>query len=322
MNLTFEMGVAPGLGLEVSPALVAFGELLLLPYPAMRDVIDAEVGDNPALERDEDAGCPFCRSGPRMRCPLCRPPARKRGEPGFDVLAEVPAAESDVDVLLRAVRLETPTADAPVVEHVIGSLDRHGLLGRSPAEIAADLGVARERVERVLDVVRSVGPPGVGATSAAECLLLQLDACGVEGPCADLARVVLARHLPALAKGHLAVIAEQVGVTRAQVRDVVDLVRLRLRPHPAFHGTGSVDPPRIVPDLIIRFDGDDPAVELVERSLTRLTVRTGAGDGSVAGARAFCAQLRDRWQTLWRVGDLVARRQRSSCATGRPPSSR
>ena len=106
--------------------------------------------------------------------------------------------------------------------------------------MAAELAVAESRVAHVLDVIRSVGPPGVGATGTAECLLLQLDACGLEGACVELARTVLADHLPALARGHFAAIAAVLGVSRAEVRGVLEFIRHRLRPYPAFHGTGSV----------------------------------------------------------------------------------
>lgn len=67
--------------------------------------------------------------------------------------AEVPdraAAEPDTHALLRAVRLETGAAEAPIVEYLVDSLDEHGLLDRSYAQLAAELGVAEAVVARLL----------------------------------------------------------------------------------------------------------------------------------------------------------------------------
>ena len=70
-----------------------------------------------------------------------------------------------------------------------------------------ELGVAEAAVRRVLEVIRRSGPPGIGATSIAECLLLQLDALDLADDGARLARAVIAEHLPALARGHFSSIA-------------------------------------------------------------------------------------------------------------------
>jgi RNA polymerase sigma-54 factor len=43
MTVGFAFAMAPRVGLEVSPALVTFSELLLLPYSAMQAVIEDEL---------------------------------------------------------------------------------------------------------------------------------------------------------------------------------------------------------------------------------------------------------------------------------------
>jgi RNA polymerase sigma-54 factor len=323
LSLTLEMAMAPRLGLEVSPALVAFSEFLLLPYPAMQSLVEDELSANPALERLDADGCPVCRGGWRRRCPVCSLPSR--GPDGRS--GEVPeraAAEPGTHALLRAVRLETGGADAPIAEYLVGSLDGHGLLDRSCAELAAELGVAEAAVARVLDVIRRNGPPGLGATSVSECLVLQLDALGLDDDRARLARAVIAGHLPALARGHFASIAAALGVSRAQVQEVLDLVRRRLRPYPAFDGNTPAVAGYIVPDVVVR-EHDTVAgtftVELVEPARTRLGIRPGlrraeAGAGAVSRARSFLAQLQDRWDTLARVATYAVERQRAFLLDG------
>jgi RNA polymerase sigma-54 factor len=162
---------------------------------------------------------------------------------------------------------------------------------------------------RVLDVIRRVGSPGVGATSVAECLLLQLDALGIDD---DLTRAVVTNHLPALARGHFASIARALGVARADVERVLELIRRRLRPYPAFDGNVPAVTAYVVPDVVVT---PTFGVELVEPALTRLHVRPNTG-GTAARATSFLAFLHDRWATLRRVVEYTVERQREFLTSG------
>ncbi|XVU29547.1 hypothetical protein ACQPZJ_21460 [Actinoplanes sp. CA-054009] len=308
MSVSFELAMTPRFGLEVSPALIAFGELLMLPYAALRDTVEDELSANAELERLETGECPVCRGSWAARCPLCGVPSAG----SFEGPPDVPDRDTDVAALRRLVRAEVPAADRWLADYLVDCLDQHGLFDRDPASLAADLGVAAERVAGVVGVIRRCGPPGVGATGAAECLLLQLEALRL--PDDTIARAVIAGHLAALGRGHFAAIAETLGTSRDQVRAVLDLIRRRLRPYPAFDGGAAPAASYVVPDVVIRADGDGFRVELVEAALLRLRARSG-GPGSAA-ARMFLSQLRDRWATLRRVVEHVARRQHAFLAHG------
>lgn len=311
--------MTPRFGLEVSPALIAFSELLMLPYSEMQKVVEDELHDNVALERSEPRDCPVCRGVRSIRCPVCCADQPSRG-PGSHPLGEVgdlALKEPDTHALLRVVLLETVARDAPIVEYLIDSLDEHGLLDRSPTQLAADLGVDQETVERLIEAIRRAGPPGVGATSVSECLLLQLDALDAHDPTAKLARLVIRDHLPALAKRRFPAIAATLGCSRADVEQVLDLIRKRLRPYPAFDGNRAPVARYVVPDVVVREHGELPGVftvELVEPALTRLRVRPGLP--SASQARSFLGRPRDRWDTLRRVAEYTVERQRGYLAAG------
>jgi RNA polymerase sigma-54 factor len=315
LSLTFELTMAPRLGMEVSPALVAFGELLMLPYPAMQDVVEDELQSNADLERLEPGECPVCGGSWRRRCPVCGVPSGSGSASGAaGPVPDVPAREPDSEVLRRAVRAETHPADAVAVDYLIDNLDRHGLLDRTCAQLAADLGRSEADVSRLLRIVRRCGPPGVGATSVAECLVLQLDALGLPPERTALARRVITGHLAALGRGHFAAIADALGTSRDAVAGVLELIRQRLRPYPAYDGTAAGGTPYVTPDVVIRARAGGFTVELVETSTTRLGVRAG-GPGAAA-ARAFLTLLRDRRDTLRRVTEYAVRRQREFLAGG------
>jgi RNA polymerase sigma-54 factor len=331
MSFTFELAMAPRCGLEVSPALVAFGELLMLPYAGMQAVIEDELCTNGALERLDPGDCPICRGAWRTRCPVCSVPAHVGGvDHRFGGTTEMVAAEPDTQVLLHAVRLETSTADAPIVEYLVNSLDRHGFLDRSCSQIAAELGIDEAVVAHIVAVIRRCGPPGVGATSVSECLLLQLDALGMDDDRARLARAVISHHFRALARGHFSSSATALGVSRGEIEKVLDLIRRRLRPYPAFEGNVPETASFVVPDIVVRAHDQIAGgftVELVEPAMMRLGLRrpprkgAGAPGGdaaqcSVSRARSFVGQLHERWDTLRRVAEYAVERQREFLVNG------
>jgi RNA polymerase sigma-54 factor len=210
--------------------------------------------------------------------------------------------------------LEVSGADGLIAEYLVDSLDHHGLLDRPVAQFAAELGVPASTVARVLAIVRRCAPPGVGATSVNECLLLQLDALELEDDRIRIARAVIRDHLADLARGRFASIASSLGVRRCDVRWVLDLIRDKLRPYPAFDGNAPTVTSYAVPDVVVRVDEDQFVVELVEPALTRL--RVCRGGASVPRARSFLAQLRDRWDTLRRVAEYAVHRQRGFLLEG------
>ena len=224
LSLTLEMAMAPRLGLEVSPALIAFSEMLPLPLVAMQSVVEDELGANAALERLDAEDCPICRSAWRARCPVCsalvRPGTRQPVSPtlpdgGGDRAGHACPAPG------RAPGDQRRRLADRRVPH------RQPRRARPPGSAA---GAARRRARRrrvdrpacALEVIRGSGPPGIGATNVAECLLLQMDALGLADDRARLARAVIAEHLPALARGHFSSIAAALGVTRAQVQKVLE----------------------------------------------------------------------------------------------------
>jgi RNA polymerase sigma-54 factor len=173
-----------------------------------------------------------------------------------------------------------------------------------------------------VDVVREIGPPGIGATTVSDCLLLQLDALGLNDACARLARAVIADHLPALARGRFAAIAKTLGVSKAEVEQALAFIRERLRPYPEFEGNASSRSSYVVPDVVIREHPEIAGaftVELVEPALIRLGIRSDrrtAADGSISRARSFVAHLRDRWDTLRRVAEYAVEQQGAFLVAG------
>jgi RNA polymerase sigma-54 factor len=318
----------PQLELRVSPELIAYAGLLALPALELEQAVERELALNPALERVEPPVCAFC--GEPLddgRCLVCaRPPRQTEFEPPIEVAtaAEPSAAEAflaDVRPLVRA-------DDVAVLEHVVGSLDERGFIDATPDEVAARLELPRERVDRVLCVVRRHGPAGIAPTDVRECLLLQLDLLDGE-PEVPLVRAVVAAHLERLAFGHWHAIAEALGVTRQEVASAADFIRTRLRPSAPLEPPEYAAPaPPVLPDVIVHERDDSSGtfvVELVEPRRLCLVVASSYGDADLrqldpkaraqveeqlAQARSFLRRLDRRWQTMRTVAEVIVERQR------------
>ncbi len=182
LSFALEMAMAPKVGLEVSPALVVFGELLTLPCAAMQSVVERELSANAALERVGRRRVPDLPGHLADPLPGVLGPGPPRGgdarslEAGDSAAAEpdtpgAAARGADGDQRRRRPDRRVPDRQ-PRRARPAGSVVR----ARSPPSC----GVAGSAVASVLDVVRRCGPPGVGATSVAECLLLQLDALDLD----------------------------------------------------------------------------------------------------------------------------------------------
>jgi RNA polymerase sigma-54 factor len=319
------------LELRTSPAVIAASVMLELPSLALESLVQDALDANPLLERLDSAECPACQDRWPTRCPVCSPAVSSGAVNGgaggpASLHADRPAPETEGQDLLKLVRMAVRTSDVPIAEYIVASLDHHGLLDQTPREIARVLGTSESSVLRVLSAVRQNGPPGLGATSAAECLLLQLDSLDtVDAAARSVAFAVIADHLPALAKGHFGSIASALGVDRHRVVEVLELIREQLRPYPSFDGCDPCSTARVVPDLVIS-EGDRPGVyevELVEPRRLRVrivpnwaavleaTSTDAAPDlrARMLEARRLLGELRDRWETVRLVACCTVERQ-------------
>ena len=126
--------------------------------------------------------------------------------------------------------------DRNIATFIIGSLDEDGYLRRDLDSLVDDLafraGVEceKEDVERMLKVVQSLDPAGVGARDLRECLLLQLRAMK---PTADvkLATDILNKDFDSFAGKHYAKIMQSRGISEQQMKAALKVI-LRLNPSP------------------------------------------------------------------------------------------
>ncbi len=233
--------------------------LLSLNVEDLGEKLHSLLAENPALELSEPQRCPQCLRPLRgeMPCPACSRPApgQAEGEPvvflshrwetpdlpgGAASSAEalVPEeyqpAERDLGVhILRQIAADLAPADRPLAAHILTSLDEDGLLSVTPLEIARYQHVPPARVEAVLRLIQRADPPGTGAASPREALLVQLEVLAETRPVPPLARRAIREHLEHLGRHQLHEMALSLGISLREAEDIARFIRQNLNPYPA-----------------------------------------------------------------------------------------
>lgn len=226
--------------------------------------LHTELAHNPALEMLDSRHCPECgRKLARHPCPHCARAgadeplvyftapehAHYRPAPSDDSrdAYEPTAADTLEGYVLQQIApaLATP-AERQLAVYLLGQLDEDGLLTESPAEAAWFNRVPLACVERVLALIQHADPPGLGAATPTQALLIQLEGLRDRHPPARLetARAALTRHADLLAHRDWGALGRALGLTRLQAERLAGFIQRNLNPYPAraFWGREAVRP--------------------------------------------------------------------------------
>lgn len=182
---------------------------------------------------------------------------------GFDNFA---AAGPSLAEFLQQQAMHLPLLDRAIALHLIASIDESGYLLESIEEVSERLSIDVAEVGRVLGIVQSFEPTGVGARNLSECIALQ----AIEADRYDPPMAMLIANLDLVARGdlpHLRRICEVDG------EDLSDMLR-ELRnydPKPGLRYGGDRSVP-IVPDVFVRRTAKGWKVELNSATLPRLII--------------------------------------------------
>jgi RNA polymerase sigma-54 factor len=136
--------------------------------------------------------------------------------------------------------------DRKVAEVLIGHIDDFGFLQSSPEEITQSTGIPLGDLKRVLEVIQTFHPVGVGARDLRDCLLIQLRRLGKE---ASLEYRIVSSYLHDLGKHRFPEIARRLGTTLEQVQRCANFIST-LDPKPGQIFTA--DPNNyVLPDVLV-----------------------------------------------------------------------
>jgi len=217
-----------------------------------------------------------------------------------------------------------------LAEYLIYSLDDKGYLAESLEEMAEAYGVAAvtaDDVAMVLDDLRRIAHPAIGAHDLKDSLLLQIDALPVED---SLVRTLVEDHLEDITTNRLPRIAKATGASIEEVKDAIDAIR-HLDPYPG-SAFGSEMATVITPDVVVEEVDGRYEVRLTRARVPELTVsRTyrkmlgeiSKGDAGYdflrkryEAARWFIDALHQRQSTLERIARAIFERQQEFLERG------
>ncbi len=172
--------------------------------------------------------------------------------------------------------LETQLREAPlnptemkIGEYMIGLIDRNGYLRHTRDQIADLLKIDTAVVERVVRVIQTMDPPGVGAFDLRECLLIQ---ARDEGFHDDAVTVIIDRHLEDLAGNKLPAIAKATGYELEEVQAAVEAIK-SFNPKPGATFPSGGDEIYVTPDVFIqKTEEGEYVATLNERDMPRLRI--------------------------------------------------
>lgn len=155
-----------------------------------------------------------------------------------------------------------------VLQYLVGSLDERGYLAKDSQTICDELTFGEsifmepDELDRLIHILQSFEPRGIGARDLRECLLLQL-----EVPAKERAQLPLVKRLAHkvirdmyddMLNGHWRRIQDELDVTDDTVKEIQQTIRhLNFRPGSMLNESIQSAAPTIIPDFYLTVEVDD-----------------------------------------------------------------
>jgi RNA polymerase sigma-54 factor len=212
-------------------------------------------------------------------------------------------------------------------EAVIGNLDENGLLQNGAGEIALETQATPAEVEKIIALVKTFHPVGVGAGSLAECLIMQAERIGAASP---LIASIIRLHLDALAHKQYQQIAKALNATPAEVQTAAEIIAT-LEPKPG-QMFGENRTQYVLPDVIVKKFNNEYIVMLNDDRIPHLRINKlyrnlmNQQDATsetreyvkdkVKGGLWFIKNIQQRQQTIYNIATDIVNQQREFLDNG------
>ncbi|MDF1672655.1 MAG: RNA polymerase factor sigma-54 [Vicingaceae bacterium] len=168
--------------------------------------------------------------------------------------------------------------DHTIALHLIGSLDESGYLRRDIDAIVDDLAFTQnviteaDHISKILQIIQHFDPPGVGAKSLQECLLLQLKRKKDSSLIMRNAIEIIENYFDAFTKKHYSKITEALSISEENLKEVLDEI-LKLNPKPGNSLSDSAKVVQhVVPDFNLTIENGEIGLTLNGRNAPDLKV--------------------------------------------------
>ncbi len=330
--------------LALAPQLIQSLKMLQMPVMKLEQTIRMELATNPLLEEIE----------------VLEQETDENVEPEFDVAEEVEKDKEDVDwdeflyddeegykvrehreqseeifegsatrtatlydhLLEQLSFLKLSKEEHLIGEYIVGNVAPDGYLTISVPEMASELDVEPEMIEKVLAMIQRFDPVGVASRDLRESLLIQLREKDMED---TLAYRIVDEHINELDRKSLLQISKMMGVSAEKAQAAMAIIKT-LSPKPVQGRFDSGAMP-VVPDLIVERIGDEFVVFHNDAYIPRLRINASyrglikRGSSSSQDTKKYIRQkleqarwllnsINQRRSTMIRVMEAIIERQR------------
>ncbi|AGF58865.1 RNA polymerase sigma-54 factor [Clostridium saccharoperbutylacetonicum] len=155
-----------------------------------------------------------------------------------------------------------------ICKYIIESLDYRGYLEISTKELAEELTISEEIVEKALTVVQGLEPYGIGARNIQECLLIQSIKLNVFD---NIIEKMILNHLENIAENKYEAVGKALNISPREAQRYGDLIK-RLEPKPSRGFYTGEEVNYIIPDAEVKNVDGEFFILMNESVLPRLMV--------------------------------------------------
>ena len=165
--------------------------------------------------------------------------------------------------------------EKPLCEFLIGSIDESGYLRREVDDIIDDLAftqnivTAKDDIISVLKKIQDLDPPGVGARSLQECLLIQLNKKTDQKESILNSIRIIESEFELFSKKKFSKLSEKLNLSDNELKASIDEIS-KLNPKPGGSISSEFSNNTIIPDFILKIEDGKLIVELNKRNSPEL----------------------------------------------------
>ena len=252
-------------------------------------------------------------------------------EPQENRITTMPPLTDQLYDQLKITELEGQ--DVEIANFIIGNIDDRGYLTCSTHDIAEAIQLPEGEVERVLEVIQTFDPPGIGARDLRECLIIQLEQ-QTNNKGAVIALQMVRNHMDDLTRRRFSRITRAMGISNNDLKIAMDVVE-KLQPNPGTTSTSDysglltldTDVLHVIPDLFVEKEGEDWIVGLTDGNLPSVRINNSYAklleqgkDRSKEEIRTYVSKkltdarwlinaINQRRATMLKVADYIVRAQ-------------
>ncbi len=270
---------------------------------------------------------------------------RERSDKKEDIPFSV--GQSLNEYLLQQLGLrELPVKEMTIAEYIIGNLDDDGYLRRDLNAVVDDLifqtgeEVTIQEMKETLGVIQDFDPPGVGARSLKECLLLQLEK-KEQTPVVILSIKIIKSYFDVFSRKHYDKIMRSLGINESELKSAIqEITTLNPKPGNAWGNSMETMLSQVTPDFIVEAVNGELFLNMNNRGVPDLHVnqeymemfRSYTSNKSnqtsemkeavqfvkqkLDSAQWFIDAVRQRQETLYRTMEAIVSLQKEFFLTG------